>query len=507
MRSRNVKFLAGFGSLVLLLAVYFGVAAEDPANQHFLGVWQRTDQPVRDGQVTRTWMWGPEAFTPSVMEQYADSPGGQREVQYYDKSRMEITNPNGDSNSIWFVTNGLLVNELMTGQLQLGDNSFQQHGPAEVNVAGDADDVLGPTYAAMANLRNVPALPSGSTITQTVDRNGNVGNDPSFGQYNVTAANRVQVPGIDHQVASPFWDFMNSTGLVIEGGQLVTADLFQNPFFATGFPVTEAYWSNLKVAGSVKAVLIQCFERRCLTYTPSNAPQWRVEQGNVGQHYYTWRYEQIVATPTATTPAGTPTATSPAGTATGTAPVATGTASATQTATVPAPTATATTVPASNYAFSSKFGSLSDPANGLNDPWDVAFDPAGNMYVTERMFDRVLKFDPNGQYLTQWGTNGAGAGQFNGPHGITVVVQTGGTWVYVADAGNDRIQGFDTNGMFLGQWGTAGNGDGQFNFPHDVAADSAGNIYVADLNNDRIQKFNSIGTYLGQWDGTAALVP
>ena len=121
----------------------------------------------------------------------------------------------------------------------------------------------------------------------------------AFGQYNVTAANRVQVPGIDHQVASPFWDFMNATGLVIEDGQLVTADLFQNPYFATGFPVTEAYWSNLKVAGSVKAVLIQCFERRCLTYTPSNAVQWRVEQGNVGQHYYRWRYEQIEATPTA----------------------------------------------------------------------------------------------------------------------------------------------------------------------------------------------------------------
>ena len=400
MRLRNLKLLAGAGALVLLLAVYFGVAAEDPANQHFFGVWQRTDQPVRDGQVVRTWMWGPEAFTTSLMETYAESPGGQREVQYYDKSRMEITNPNGDSNSIWFVTNGLLVNELMTGQLQLGDNNFQQHNPAEVNVGGDADDVLGPTYAAMANLRNAPALPSGSTITQTVDRNGNVGNDASFGQYSVTAAERVQVPGIDHQVASVFWDFMTSTGLVIEDGQLVTADLFQNPYFATGFPVTEAYWSNLKVAGSVKAVLIQCFERRCLTYTPSNAPQWRVEQGNVGQHYYRWRYEQIVATPTTTAtgtiPAGTATGTSVVGTATGTIPAstatipATGTVIETTTPTVTV-TASATQAPPVNYVFSAKFGVERDINNQLTDAYDVAVDPDGNIYVTERSQARVIK--------------------------------------------------------------------------------------------------------------------
>jgi hypothetical protein len=41
----------------------------------------------------------------------------------------------------------------------------------------------------------------------------------------------------------------------------------------------------------VQDVLIQCFERRCLTYTPGNTPEWRVEQGNVGLHYFRWRYE------------------------------------------------------------------------------------------------------------------------------------------------------------------------------------------------------------------------
>jgi hypothetical protein len=38
--------------------------------------------------------------------------------------------------------------------------------------------------------------------------------------------------------------------------------------------------------------LVQCFQPRCLTYTPDNAPGWQVEAGNVGLHYYQWRYGQ-----------------------------------------------------------------------------------------------------------------------------------------------------------------------------------------------------------------------
>jgi hypothetical protein len=37
-------------------------------------------------------------------------------------------------------------------------------------------------------------------------------------------------------------------------------------------------------------VLIQLFERRTLTYTPANPSGFQVEMGNVGQHYYSWRY-------------------------------------------------------------------------------------------------------------------------------------------------------------------------------------------------------------------------
>jgi len=43
---------------------------------------------------------------------------------------------------------------------------------------------------------------------------------------------------------------------------------------------------------------VQVFERRVLTYTPSNPSGWQVEAGNVGQHYYAWRYVQLGLTAT-----------------------------------------------------------------------------------------------------------------------------------------------------------------------------------------------------------------
>ena len=46
-----------------------------------------------------------------------------------------------------------------------------------------------------------------------------------------------------------------------------------------------------KVGGKTLDVLIQAFERRVLSYTPSNPAGWQVEMGNVGRHYYEWRYQ------------------------------------------------------------------------------------------------------------------------------------------------------------------------------------------------------------------------
>jgi len=61
--------------------------------------------------------------------------------------------------------------------------------------------------------------------------------------------------------------------------------------------------------------------------------------------------------------------------------------------------------------------------------------------------------------------------------------------VYVVDTGNSRIQKFTNDGTYLTQWGSQGSGDGQFYYPNSVAIDAAGNVYVSEQENNRIQKF------------------
>ena len=275
-------------ALVTTLGPGLPAHAARPANEPFARTWERTDRPVIEGRVSRTWMWGPGAITAAISEPYAEAPGGQRTVQYFDKSRMEINDPGGDPNNPWYVTNGLLARELITGQVQVGDSTVEQRSPAQVNIAGDVDDPQGSTYATFNGLMSYQPIPSGWTVIQTVDRSGVVGADPGLAGYGVSAA--LYVDTTNHNVASVFWDFMRSVGLVYDNGQYVSAPLAENPFYITGYPLTEAYWTTVRVAGVPRRVLVQVFERRVLTWTPDNPPGWRVEAGNVGSHYYQWRY-------------------------------------------------------------------------------------------------------------------------------------------------------------------------------------------------------------------------
>jgi hypothetical protein len=297
--SRRIHRVLSISLAVLFsLSTVFSVAAyhEDDvtihefADERFEARWAYTDLPVAEFIVARTWIWGPSPYTPGRMEMYLDSPGDERLVQYFDKSRMELNDPALADDDIWVVTQGLLALDMMIGQVQVGDDAFATHseGPSTENVAGDPGADNGPTYATMGGLIEADARTEGAIINERLALDGTITTDTSLDAMGVTAAHRVTQDWVDHTVASIFWDFMNSETTVWDGNDYVEAELFENPFYATGLPTTEAYWANVRVDGENREVLLQCFERRCLTYTPGNDEGWEVESGNVGQHYYRW---------------------------------------------------------------------------------------------------------------------------------------------------------------------------------------------------------------------------
>ncbi len=117
-------------------------------------------------------------------------------------------------------------------------------------------------------------------------------------------------------------------------------------------------------------------------------------------------------------------------------------------------------------------------------PTDIAFDAAGQIYVSEYGDnDRIQVFDSRGKFLRQFGRAGNGPGEFSRPQSMLIR----GNTLYVTDACNHRIAVFDLTGRFLRNLGSPGSGPGQFRFPYGLDMDARGNLIVAEFGNNRIQ--------------------
>jgi sugar lactone lactonase YvrE len=145
----------------------------------------------------------------------------------------------------------------------------------------------------------------------------------------------------------------------------------------------------------------------------------------------------------------------------------------------------------------------------FNEPFGLAVDSAGNIYVPEIYGHVIRKVAPSGAdwvVTTVAGTAGNpgfadGAGlqaRFRGPSGVAV--DPAGN-VYVADEINHTIRKVSATGEVTTLAGAAGyggsnNGTGTaagFRAPTGVASDGAGNVYVADAANNTIRRITPAG--------------
>ncbi len=298
---RTARFLIVGLILTLLVpnlqaSAWLRPSATDPGfvAPSFETLWRRTDRPVAQGTIARSWVWGPIPG-PARTEPYKEAPGGLRTVQYFDKARMEV-NPAAAPGGPWAVTTGLLVVELVSGRVGTGDHDTVQQAPAEIPVAGDPDptgagDPLSPVYRSFAAVASLPGGPArkaadrtGTSVTDTINRAGAISAGPQADTRYAT-----YVPETGHNIPDVFWKYMNAIGPVLDGEKVTQAPLF-DWVYVLGYPIAEPYWAVVHVAGKPQRVLIQLYQRRVLTYLPGSDPAWQVQMGNVGAHYYRWRY-------------------------------------------------------------------------------------------------------------------------------------------------------------------------------------------------------------------------
>lgn len=162
----------------------------------------------------------------------------------------------------------------------------------------------------------------------------------------------------------------------------------------------------------------------------------------------------------------------------------------------------------SNWGVTTIAGAVRSPgfANGPGGssrfyyPNGIVADTAGNLYVADSFNNLIRKLTPAG---TNWVVSTLGlSDSLNDPNGLAIDSATN---LYVADTGNNVIRKLTQNGASWKVTTAAGSilvqgaadglgGVARFTRPKGIARDASGNLYVADTSNDTIRKMTPIGT-------------
>lgn len=99
---------------------------------------------------------------------------------------------------------------------------------------------------------------------------------------------------------------------------------------------------------------------------------------------------------------------------------------------------------------------------------DLALDPQGNIYVTDKAAARITQFDESGKFQRTMGRWGSNIDEFIRPKGIAVDRDQR---VWVVDAASEVAKIYDEQGRLLLFFGLPGNNPGMMNLPATIVVD------------------------------------
>lgn len=121
----------------------------------------------------------------------------------------------------------------------------------------------------------------------------------------------------------------------------------------------------------------------------------------------------------------------------------------------------------------------------LNSPNGIAVDKDGNIYVSDTVNARIVKFDNKGNLSASFnGDSSTSASVMTSPRGI--IVDKNGT-IYDVDLVSQCLMKFNKDGKFLNKLGDIGSENAQFRVPSGLFLGDNGSIYITDRMNQRIQ--------------------
>ena len=164
---------------------------------------------------------------------------------------------------------------------------------------------------------------------------------------------------------------------------------------------------------------------------------------------------------------------------------------------------------------------LPDAPNGtlgtnieMSHPSYLALDPAGNLYVSDFLWNQVVRLDPQGRISHIAGTGAAGFGGDGRPATSALLDFPTGLALdargrlYISDSFNNRIRMVDSRGRIstvvgsgpVGYGAGSYSGDGDkataatLNAPSGIALSAAGSLFIADQGNDVVRVRQPDGT-------------